>query len=94
LQLSLFILIFALFPPSDIHYYTYHREISWSNISVLFWQIDKNDNIVYSYQKNYEILIFDSEGKLVRKILKEYDPVEITNGEKEERMKIFPLISL
>ena len=47
-------------------------------------QIDNNDQVVCGYPENYEIKIFDKEGKLRRKIMKEYDPVEITEEEIEE----------
>ena len=53
----------------------------------LIWDINKNNQVVYGYPKDYEINIFDSEGKLVKKIMKEYDPVKITEEEKEEMKK-------
>jgi len=47
-------------------------------------RIDNNDQVVCGYPENYEIKIFDKEGKLRRKITKEYDPVEITEEEIKE----------
>jgi hypothetical protein len=49
-------------------------------------QIDNNDQVVCGYPENYEIKIFDKEGNLKRKIMKEYDLIEITEEEiKEEK---------
>lgn len=55
-----------------------------------FWEIAKNDNIFYSFPRKYEIQIFNPRGKLIKKIVKDYDPVEITKEEKEEAMKKAP----
>jgi len=52
-----------------------------------WWQIANNDNIVFGYPKTYEIQILNSEGKVIKRILREYDPVEVTQEEKEEYMK-------
>jgi len=57
---------------------------------VFYWRIDENDNIIYGYPEKYEFKIFNPEGKVVRKILKEFDPVVITEEEKEQRKKIYP----
>lgn len=57
---------------------------------IAYWLIDKNDNIVYGYPKDYEIQIFNPKGKLIKKITKEYDPVEVTEEEKEERIEDIP----
>ena len=46
--------------------------------------IDKDDTIVYGYPKEYEIQIFNPDGKQIKKITKEYEPVEITEEEKKE----------
>jgi len=57
---------------------------------VAYWLIDENDNIVYGYPENYELQIFNPEGKLIKKITKNYDPVEITDEEKEEETRDAP----
>jgi hypothetical protein len=54
------------------------------------WLIDKNDNIVYGYPQEYELQIYNPEGKLIKKIIKEYDPIETTEEEKKEEMKEAP----
>ncbi len=53
-------------------------------IPLFLWKIGENDNIIYGYQKNYEFLFFDPEGKLIKKIIKDHTPVKITEEEKEE----------
>jgi hypothetical protein len=55
-----------------------------------FWQITKSDYIIYGYPENYELKIFDPTGKLIKRIIKEYNPVEITKEEKEEVIKEAP----
>ncbi len=48
-----------------------------------------NDNIAWGYPIDfrYEIVVFSPEGKTMRKIVKDYDPVKITDEEKEEMIK-------
>ena len=53
-------------------------------IPVFFWKIYENDNIIYGYQKNYELLVFNPKGKLIKKIVKEHTPLKITEEEKEK----------
>jgi hypothetical protein len=50
----------------------------------------KNDNIVWGFPQNfkYEIFVVSSEGKTIRKIVKDYDPVEITKKDKEDVIKL------
>jgi hypothetical protein len=55
-----------------------------------YWLIDKDENIVYGFQAEYELNVYNQEGKLLKKIIKDYDPVEITDEEKEERVKGLP----
>jgi len=55
----------------------------------LSWDIDKNDQIISGYPDKYEIKIFNPEGILIRKIQKDYEPLEIAE-EELERLKDFP----
>ncbi len=55
----------------------------------LSWDIDKNDQIISGYPEKYEIKIFNPEGTLIRKIQKDYEPLEIAE-EQLERLKDFP----
>ena len=57
---------------------------------VFYFQIDKDDNIVYGFPETYEIQILNPEGEIIRRMLKDYDPVEISEEEKEEASKEYP----
>ena len=46
-----------------------------------------NDNIVWGYPLKYEIIVVNPEGKTIRKIVKDYDPVKITKEKQEEIIK-------
>jgi len=50
-----------------------------------YWEIADNDNIVYGYSGTYELQIFNPQNKVIRKIEKEHDPVEVTE---ENRKRI------
>jgi hypothetical protein len=52
--------------------------------------INQNDQIVTGYPEKYEIKIFDKSGTPIRKIMKEYDPVEITEEEIKEATEGLP----
>ncbi len=58
--------------------------------SFSYWLIDKDDNIVYGYQADYDLRIYNQDGLLLKRIKKEYDPVEITEEEKEESTEGLP----
>jgi len=59
-------------------------------LPVLYFQIDRDDNIVYGFPKSYELEILSPEGDILKKITRDYDPVEITEEEKEEERKSHP----
>lgn len=60
-------------------------------MAVAFWQIDSEDNVVYGYPASYEILFIGAESnKVFRKIIKDYDPVEITDEGKKQESKDMP----
>jgi len=59
-------------------------------MAVLRWDLTSTDQIVCGYPKTYEIKIYDSEGNVVRKILKDHDPIEITKEDIEETTKGIP----
>jgi len=61
-------------------------------MAVLRWDVYKDDQIVCGYPEKYEIKIFDKEGKLIRKIIKDYDPVEITKEDINQVEKMPPTI--
>jgi hypothetical protein len=43
---------------------------------LVYWDLDEKDHIYYGYPKAYEIEIFDPQNKIIKRILKDYDPVE------------------
>lgn len=49
-----------------------------------YWDIIEEDNIIWGFADKYELFIIDSAGKTVKKITREYDPVKITDEEKEK----------
>jgi hypothetical protein len=51
------------------------------------WQLSQNDFIIYGYNITYEFYILDPSGKTLKKIMKNYDPVKITEEEKKESLK-------
>jgi hypothetical protein len=50
---------------------------------IIKWVIAKDDSIICGYPEKYELKIVGKEGKVLRKIVKEYNPIEITQKEKE-----------
>jgi hypothetical protein len=56
-------------------------------MAIAYWTIDKDDDIVYGYPKTYEIKFFGRSNAVVKKVMRDYDPVEITEAEKEEQRK-------
>ncbi len=55
-----------------------------------FYILGREDNIIYGNAEDYEIKIFSPEGKLIKRILKNYDPVTITKKDQEEFMERLP----
>jgi len=61
---------------------------------MVYWTLDPKDNIVFGYPKEYEIQVFGPQNKLVRKILKDHVPFEVSPEEKDrisKRLKQVPL---
>jgi hypothetical protein len=50
---------------------------------ILTWCIRRDGSIIEGYPETYEFHIHDPNGKIVRRILKAYDPVEVTSTERE-----------
>lgn len=59
------------------------REYIYGGVRI-YWQIGKNDNVYVGYAKNYEFDIINPEGKIIRKIKKEFDPVKVTEEEESQ----------
>jgi len=60
---------------------TGEREVMIPSFS---FDLTKKDNIICGYNDKYELQIFDPQGKLTRKIIKEYDPLEVSEKDKED----------
>jgi hypothetical protein len=48
------------------------------------WILDDRDHLIYGDGNTYEIKIVDSSGRVLKKISREYDPVEATQAEKDD----------
>ena len=59
--------------------------------SELRWAVGQEDNIICGYSEVYELNVYNSEGKLIKKITKEFDPVRITQNEIDDIKKRFPI---
>lgn len=51
---------------------------------VFFYKLGKDNDIYCSNPNEYEIKVLNADGKLVKRILKNFDPVEVTEKDKEE----------
>jgi hypothetical protein len=51
------------------------------------WEVTAENDLIWGFPERYELHIIDSEGKPVKKIIKEYDPIKITEEEKENLIK-------
>ena len=70
-------------PPAIIEYFE-----NWRSTS-LVWDVATEDNIVWGVFNKYEIFVNNPEGKLIRKIIREYDGIAITKNEEEKLIKDF-----
>lgn len=52
-----------------------------------YWDLLEEDKIVWGFADKYELFIIDSAGKTVKKITRDYDPIKITEEEKEKRIE-------
>jgi len=51
-----------------------------------YFSLTSEDNIIWGYSDKYELNVVDSGGKVIKKILKEYNPTKITDKDKEMLM--------
>jgi hypothetical protein len=59
----------------------------------LRWSVFKGDHVIFSFSERYELLVYDSRGQLVKKILKKYKPVKISEEELAYMRKVVRLPS-
>jgi len=50
----------------------------------LLFGLTKENNIIWALSSKYEIQIINSGGELIRRIVKDYDPIEITEEDKKK----------
>jgi hypothetical protein len=63
----------------------HHQE--WPRLKAWFtFQVRIDDSVIWAIRSNYELHIHDSSGKKIRKIIKEYNPIRITDEDKKEMM--------
>jgi hypothetical protein len=68
-------------PPAIIQYFEVNRSTNF------VWDVGPDDNIIWGVFDNYEIFVSNPEGKLIRKIVKEFDGIKINEEEKEKLIK-------
>lgn len=61
---------------------------------VLRWDLNAKDQIICGYPKTYEMEIFDNEGKLIKRIEKDYEPAEVTQEDIDKLEELPPTIKL
>lgn len=54
------------------------------------WAIFQNNSIIISFEEDCELQIFNVQGKLSKKITKEYEPVKITEEDVKRRVRRVP----
>jgi hypothetical protein len=65
------------------------REVNFLD-PVFAWHISRDKIYQINEQRGYEILVYDNDGSLIRKIQKQYDPVSLTSGMKESLLMGIP----
>jgi len=53
----------------------------------ILFNVTREDDIIWAITDKYEIMITNSEGELTHKIVKPYDPIEISEEEKQNFLK-------
>ncbi len=49
-----------------------------------FWDVGADDSLVWGYSERYELFVLDTRGRVIRKIIRDHESIEITAKEKEE----------
>jgi hypothetical protein len=52
-----------------------------------YWIFDPKDRLIFGYPKTYEISFYDEHLKVIKKIVREYEPVKVTEEDKKIYMK-------
>jgi hypothetical protein len=64
-----------------IHYF------EWTRLTNLAWNVNEQDQIIWGHMSKYELFVHNPDGKLIKKIVRDYDGIKITNQEKEKLIK-------
>lgn len=54
------------------------------------WALLKDNHIIISYEADYELQIYNDQGKLTKKITREHDPLRITEDDVKRRVRRVP----
>lgn len=65
------------------------REVSFLD-PVFAWRVNHNRIYQINEQRGYEILVFNSNGSLLQKIQKQYDPIRLTSEKREALLQGVP----
>jgi hypothetical protein len=49
-----------------------------------YWEVTKEDNIIWGFPDKYELQVLNPGGKLLKKIVKDHTPIKITQEEKDD----------
>jgi hypothetical protein len=52
-----------------------------------YWILDPQGRLIFGYPKTYEISFYDERMKIAKKILREYEPVRVTEADREIYLK-------
>lgn len=55
------------------------------------WEYTQEDNLIWGIPTKYELHVLNMEGEIIKKIKKDYDPVRVTEEEKEVMKKRFSM---
>jgi len=56
-------------------------------LTFFYFKVLPDDNLLYGESKNYELQILSPEGRILKRIIKEYDPIPVTDKDKEFRRR-------
>ena len=73
----------TIFGSTNFHYFEQRRSTN------LVWNVNEQDQIIWGHMSKYELFVHNPDGKLMKKIIRDYDGIEITNQEKEKLIKDF-----
>lgn len=72
------------------HFTSPFKGKGWNPLNPVYvWRVSSGNIYAGNEQRNYEILMYDLEGNLLRKIKKEYTPVKFPNELKEKYIKAY-----